>query len=169
MGALRLHLLYALKLIELTGEGSCFLAVAVMTGLVLVQVILRYVFRAPLVWTEEASIFLMIWMAFVGTGVAARRGSHIAMTLLVEHLPTRLSRALIFFSQLAVLAFLLLVVWQGWLLAKSAEGVRSPALGMPMKWPYLTIPLGACFMASQLLATMLDPMPSQKSSAGEVE
>ena len=169
MEVFRLPLLHILRLIELTGEGSCFVAVTVMTGLVLAQVVLRYVLRAPLNWAEEASIFLMIWMSFVGAGVAMRRGSHIAMTLIVEHLPIRLSRSLAWVSQLTVLAFLFLVVWQGWLLAGSAEGVRSPALGIPMKWAYLTIPLGACFMVTQLLATMLDPLLGNRSSAAEIE
>jgi TRAP-type C4-dicarboxylate transport system permease small subunit len=168
VGSFRSRLLQILRMLERAGEGTCLVAVAVMTTLTLTQVFLRYIFRSPLVWVEEATVFLMIWMTFVGAGVAVRRGSHIAMTLLLEHFPTWLSRPALRVGQLAVLAFLIVVAWQSWLLAMSVGGQRSPALSVPMTWPYLTMPLGAGFMVSQLLATMLDPGPGQGPSAEEV-
>jgi len=169
MVGVRLHLLHILKMIEVGAEASCLLAVTVMTGLVLVQVILRYVFNAPLNWTEEASIFLMIWMTFVGAGVAMRRGAHISMTLLVDRMPARLSRLLTSISWLVIFAFLFLVAWQGWRLAQTGKSVLSPALGIPMKWPYMIVPLGACFMAAQLLGAILDPMRTEEFSSGAAE
>jgi TRAP-type transport system small permease protein len=169
MAGIRVHLLNILGMIEAAAEMSCLLAVSAMTGLVLVQVVLRYVFNAPLNWTEEASIFLMIWMTFVGAGVALRRGGHIAMTLLAEHLPAWLSRYFLSISRLVTFAFLFLVAWQGWLLAQTGKSVLSPALGIPMRWPYMIVPLGACFMATQLLGAMLDPAPPETSPTDTFE
>ena len=156
MSIFRASMMRALNVLAWAAEQSCLLAVLVMTGLTLIQVVLRYIFRMPLVWTEEASVFLMIWMAFVGAGVAMRRGAHIAMTLLVERFPPGLSRSFLTLSRLLMLAFLAVVAWQGWLLAMSVGGQRSPALAIPMTWPYLTMPIGAVFMGSQLIAVMLE-------------
>lgn len=156
MSGFRSPVLKTLNGLARAAEQSCLVAVLVMTMLTLLQVVLRYVFRTPLVWTEEASVFLMIWMAFVGAGVAMRRGAHVAMTLLVERMPSGLSQALIALSRILVLAFLAVLAWQGWLLAMSVGGQRSPALAIPMAWPYLTMPFGALFMATQLVATMLE-------------
>lgn len=165
MGAIRVRLLWALDGLERVAHGTCQLAVSLMTGLVLFQVLLRYVFRAPLAWVEEATIFLMIWMTFIGAGIALRRGSHVAMTLLSERFPPRLTRWMFFLSQLAMFVFLSVVIWQGWSLAMSVEGQRSAALGIPMTWPYLTMPIGAGFMASQLVAAILEPVSEGSSSA----
>jgi TRAP-type C4-dicarboxylate transport system permease small subunit len=168
MSACRVTLIRGVNGLTWAAEQSCLLAVLVMTGLTLIQVVLRYIFRSPLVWTEEASVFLMIWMTFVGAGVAMRRGAHIAMTLLVERFPPGLSRGFIALARLLMLAFLAVVAWQGWLLAMSVGGQRSPALAVPMTWPYLTMPLGAAFMGLQLIAVMLESSASEASGDLEV-
>jgi TRAP-type C4-dicarboxylate transport system permease small subunit len=163
--ALRLRLLDFLRVIEKGANVSCQVAVALMTCMVAVQVVLRYVFRAPIPWVEEATVFLMIWMTFIGAGVALRSGAHIAMTILRERLPAQISRFLAIFSHIVILAFLLLLIWEGSLLVVLAEGQRSPALGIPMQWPYLTMPLGACFMVTQLVAVMLERKAPVASAA----
>lgn len=161
--ALRSRVLGFLRKVERCANVSCQVAVALMTFMVAVQVVLRYVFRAPIPWVEEATIFLMIWMTFIGAGVALRSGAHIAMTILRDRLPTKISRIFVIISYIVVLAFLLLLIWEGSLLVVLAEGQRSPALGVPMAWPYLMMPLGAAFMVSQLLALMLQREQSAPS------
>jgi TRAP-type C4-dicarboxylate transport system permease small subunit len=152
----RAQLLRITRDLERIAVLSCQFAILLMTGLVLIQVVLRYVFRAPLPWVEEASVFLMIWMTFVGAGVAIRQGAHIAMTLLLEHLPRRITRPLFLCSQVVMLAFLLVLIWEGWQLVVAAQGQRSPALAIPMAIPYFTMPFGACFMVIQILAVLLE-------------
>jgi TRAP-type C4-dicarboxylate transport system permease small subunit len=169
MRAFRPSLVRALRWLATLAERSCQLSIVAMAGLVLVQVVLRYVFRAPLIWVEEAAIFLMIWMTFVGAGVALRRGAHVAMTVLRDRFAARLSRLILLVSHLAVLAFLLIVLWQAWILAMSVEGQRSPALGVPMVWPYLIIPLGAGFMITQVVAIMLDSRAPRPPAEGRAE
>jgi TRAP-type C4-dicarboxylate transport system permease small subunit len=139
-----------------------------MAVLVLMQVMLRYGFKSPLVWVEEVSIFLMIWMTFVGAGVALRRGGHVAMTILIERMPLWLARALWHVSQAAILAFVVILAWQGWLLALAVERQRSPALELSMLWPYMVMPLGAAFIASQIVAATLDFDDRQLSSSTRV-
>lgn len=165
---LRSRLLGILGTIEKGAEVSCQLAIALMTGMVMVQVVLRYVFRAPIPWVEEASVFLMIWMTFIGAGVALRSGSHIAMTLLRDRLPNWISRFLVVSSHLVVLAFLLLLIWEGSFLVLLAEGQRSPALAIPMAWPYLTMPVGGVFMVSQVVAAMLETRSSKGSTTEQI-
>ena len=165
---MRSDLLKIMRALERVAVVSCELAILLMTGMVLVQVVLRYIFRSPLPWVEEVSVFLMIWMTFVGAGVAIRAGAHIAMTLLLERLPARITRPLLTLSHLIILVFLLILIHEGWLLVLAAEGQRSAALGIPMVWPYFTMPLGACFMVTQLFAVMLDPRSSDGPSAEQV-
>ncbi len=132
-------------------------AVVAMTVLVLVQVVLRYVFSVPLVWVEEMTVFLMIWMAFMGAALGVRRGSHIAMTILVDRLPARAARALFVASTIAIIAFCTVVAWQGVRLALSVAGQRSAALGLPMTVPYLIVPLGALLIILLACANIVDP------------
>ena len=150
-------LLAAARGVELTIDVLSRVAVMAMTALVLVQVVLRYVFNVPLVWVEEMTVFLMIWMAFMGAAVGVRRGGHIAMTLLVDRLPARLARVCLHATTLAIVGFAAVVAWQGLLLAFSVGNQRSAALGLPMTFPYLIVPLGAILIILQAFANAIDP------------
>ena len=143
--------------VEVTVDLLSRAAVVAMTALVLVQVVLRYVLNVPLVWVEEVTVFLMIWMAFMGAAIGVRRGAHIAMSILVDRLPTRVARALFYASTLAIIAFSAVVAWQGTLLALSVGGQRSAALGVPMGIPYIIVPLGALLIILQACANVVDP------------
>lgn len=167
MEPLRQALVVAMRRLETGAERSCQAALAVMSVLVLLQVVLRYVFAAPLVWAEEASVFLMIWVTFIGSGVALRRGAHVSMTVVAERVPPALARAVLVASNLAVVAFLVVVAWQGFRLAAFVVDQPSPAMRVPMIWPYLAIPLGALFMIGQILAGLLDrPRPAPAVESG---
>ncbi len=49
------------------------LALVLLVGVVLLQVVARYVFFQPPVWTEEISRYLMIWAGLMGTTLAFKR------------------------------------------------------------------------------------------------
>lgn len=155
------YLLRCLLLLDRFADLTCRLAISAMTLLVLVQVVLRYVVRAPLSWVEEATVFLMIWVTFIGAGRALRLGEHIAMTLARDRLPKRFVDTLRALSHLAILSFVALLAYHGWRLALSAEGQRSPALAIPMAWPYFIIPLGALFMFTQQIAVIIESSTSR--------
>src|SRR5580692_2562598 len=73
-------------------------------------VVARYVFDAPLVWSDELASTLFLWLAMLGAVVALRRGEHMRMTAIgVLAAPTR--AVLDSFATAAGLAFLLLIMW----------------------------------------------------------
>jgi TRAP-type C4-dicarboxylate transport system permease small subunit len=168
MPSLRDRFLRALVPIEWVAARTCQAAAVIMTAVVMTQVVLRYVFRSPLVWAEEASVFLMIWISFVGSGLAIRDGAHIAMNLLYERLPPLWSRVVLAASCLAILAFLGVLFWQGVRLALFVGDQPSPALRIPMTWPYLIMPVGAAFMVLEIVAALADPKgrPLSRSETG---
>ena len=57
-------------------KGVVFFMMAVMTTLVFVNVVARYMFNYSIIWAEEISQYLMIWIAFLGAGLALREGRH---------------------------------------------------------------------------------------------
>ena len=46
----------------------------------------RYVFGAPLVWSDELATVLFVWLAVLGSVVALRRGEHMRLTAFVRNL-----------------------------------------------------------------------------------
>ena len=81
-------------------------ALAFASLLLFVNVLLRYWFLAPIAWAEELSLYVMVWIVFVGSSVAIRTRGHIAIDLLPLVLSPVGRRRLAIFIALTVLAFL---------------------------------------------------------------
>ena len=68
-------------LIAMMGSMAC---------LVFANVVARYVFNDSIIWVEEFTQFEMIWITFLGAGLALREGRHVAVDIVDEYLPTKL-------------------------------------------------------------------------------
>jgi TRAP-type C4-dicarboxylate transport system permease small subunit len=126
--------------------------IAIMTVLVIAQVVLRYVFNDPLDWSEEMARILFIYLAFIGIGAAYGRRRHMAIDALVILLPARMKRTVEFVVVGIASAFLVAVIM---LTVRSmAElhrmDVTTPALEYPMPFVYLIIPLGLSALIAQM-------------------
>ncbi len=119
--------------------------------LVFANVVLRYGFGQSLAWAEEASRYMMIWLAFLGAGLALREGAHIAVETLPDALPHVLARIVRAAAILLVAAFLALILWLGWQYAEFAMMQRTPVLRLPVGYIYLAIPIGMALMLVHLL------------------
>ena len=60
------------------------LALAVV--IISLQIIMRSVFNNSLSWSEEAAKYLFVWLIWLGTSIAARDRSHIALEMVVGKL-----------------------------------------------------------------------------------
>ena len=77
-------------------------------------VLARYVFQAPLIWSDELASILFLWLAMLGSVIALQRGEHMRLTAVVGGLsPAGQARAQAL-AVTAVAAFLLMVVPAGW-------------------------------------------------------
>lgn len=124
---------------------------AAMFVLVFTNVVTRYGLGFSIAWAEEVSSFLMIWVTFLGAGLALREGRHVAIDLLQDHLPERQRRNLRLTLALVILAFLAFLTWFG--VQFVVFGWRSVTFvtQIPRGVPYLAIPLGCAMFAVHLL------------------
>ncbi|PWB57494.1 MAG: hypothetical protein C3F17_20325 [Bradyrhizobiaceae bacterium] len=133
--------------------------VASLTGVMCVVVLLgvftRYVLNDALPWTEEAARFALLWMAWLGGGLAVRKGSHIAAELVINLLSPRLRAAVVIVGQLGVIFFLAICVWYGLSLVQRVSFQSTVALGVTMQFPYAAVPVGAALMIYHVVIVML--------------
>jgi C4-dicarboxylate transporter DctQ subunit len=118
------------------------------TALVFVNVVLRYVFGYALSWGDEVTKYLLLWLVFLGSGVAARQGGHISMEALLMLLSPRAQQlnAVLVNAVCAVLSAI--VGFLGWRLAMAVRSLDQvgAASGLPVFWVYLAIPVGCVLM-----------------------
>ena len=129
---------------------------AVMSVIVMLQIFFRFVIYVPLPWSEELARYLMIWTGMVGSFVAMREGRHIGVTMVVNRLPPRAAAWVAVFVQLVTILFLAIVAKQGLALALINLNQLSPAMRIPMFFPYIAVPVGAALMIIELAAGILN-------------
>lgn len=141
--------------LERTALAFVVAALGVMCVVVFAQVFGRYVVHYSLPWSEELSRFLMVWVSMLGSAVAARRRMHVGFDALVARLPAparKVARAAAIVVAAAVFAA---TAWFGFRLASFNMAQTSAAMGIPMGYPYLAVPVGSLllvlFLAEELL------------------
>jgi C4-dicarboxylate transporter, DctQ subunit len=104
---------------------------------------------ASFAWIEEACLFALAWVVFLGLGLALERARQIAMTSLLERLAPRLQRGVRLAIDFTGLVFSLYI-------AKLAlditlfvlrSGQSSPTLDVSMAWLYAAMPVGFVLLA----------------------
>jgi TRAP-type C4-dicarboxylate transport system, small permease component len=90
----------------------------VISVVMMLQVIMRYVFNASLSWAEEASRYAFVWSALVSIGYSIKENSILKVDTLVEALPAGLKHLLITLINISVTLFF------GYLLISSIPAVQ---------------------------------------------
>lgn len=62
------------------------------TIIVNVNVLMRYILRSPLYWSEEVATGLFVWTVFVGSAYAYRKHAHLGVDILINLLPKTVKR-----------------------------------------------------------------------------
>lgn len=123
-----------------------------MFACVLAQVVFRYFLGSPLTWSDELARYLFIWCAFLGWVVAARRRSHLMVSVARDRLGPRGQAGLRLAGALAALAFAAVLVVHGARIAERNWDVETTALAVSTGVVYLVVPLAALAVGLYALA-----------------
>ena len=92
-------------------------ALTVLMGLLVLLILLNVVTRysgTPIYWVDEAAVFTMVWLTFVGASVMTRLRMDFAVGLVSDHLPPGGAKVLKVIATVGVLVFALALVWMCW-------------------------------------------------------
>lgn len=119
---------------------------------VFAQVVFRFILKQPLAWSEEISRYLMIWLTFLGATLAIEKKAHPRVEIFVELLPRRIKQVVhVLVILLSSIFYSLLVYYGAEFMAKSLDQL-SPAMGFPMGFVYLVIPVSGLLLILNSLA-----------------
>jgi TRAP-type C4-dicarboxylate transport system permease small subunit len=132
------------------------IAIVLMSLIVPVGVVLRYVFGFGAQWPEPIAILLMMVFTFIGAAAAYRAGGHIAVTMFTDRLAPLPQRLLALLVDLLMLLVCLFVLGYGTRLCLETMGQSIAELPwLPVGVTYLPIPLGAAFTLLFVLERMV--------------
>jgi TRAP-type C4-dicarboxylate transport system permease small subunit len=129
---------------------------AVMTGLVIVDVTGRYVLGATFAGAAEIATALFVWLVFLGSSGAVRKLQHIGIAGLSELLPPRALIVLQLLISAAIFLACLHVARISFHLSNASWGREIDMVGVPYFYVYIIIPVSFVLMAFHCAAQILD-------------
>jgi TRAP-type C4-dicarboxylate transport system permease small subunit len=148
-----------------------------LTGLILLNVVTRYT-RIPLYWIDEAAVYSVVFLTFIGASAMTRLRMDFAVTILTERFPERWVRIAKVISTCIVLLFGFLLIWMCalWLdpvgIARAGFDARkfsgetfnfiyterTQTLNWPLWKLYMIMPLFAICMTIHSVANLLEDL-----------
>jgi len=149
-------------------RASTAVLLAIMFVVIILEVLFRYVLALPVFWTEELARYVMFYMVLIGSAAAVRDQMHPALTFVVAGFGARFGRWWKLFIDVLVFFVLVVVFWQGWVMAVEERIGTAAALGVSFFWVYLALPVGAFLMMVELVAkNMFGPGGLDKEGASD--
>ncbi|MEN1967954.1 TRAP transporter small permease [Lentibacillus sp. N15] len=128
----------------------------ILSILVVLQVITRFIVDYPLSWSEEISRYLMVYIVFFGSALAIRTHQHIAIDFLPEMLSGKNKRKLTIITLWICIVFFALLSYYGSILTITVIGQATPTLQFSMSFAYAAIPIGSTLMLLNALAVLVE-------------
>lgn len=149
------------------------LSMALIVGIMLVQVFYRYALNDSLIWAEEICRYLLIWQTFLVLGLAYSKGELVALDFLPGALPPRGKWLLRAAMAVPILAFLAVMGWYGYDFSSRFDrqtipaldfiwtAVTGEALGLSIRWVYVSVTVGAALMGLHVVANLVSTFRPQ--------
>lgn len=122
------------------------------------QVILRNFTDIPIPWSDELCRFLMIFIVYLASGLAARESRLIRMDALIMifKLSDRWKNVLYWTAAIISVAFVGIVCYSSLQVIKINYKSFSAAMRWSMAIPYSAIPIGSIFMVLNMFADLME-------------
>lgn len=149
---------------------------AVMVVLVFGNVVLRYAFNSGIVFSEEVSRFVFMWLTLIGALVVMKDKAHLGMSSLVDRLGETGQRICRFASDALTLGCCLLLAHGAWKQVVIGMDNRAPVTDLPLGLVYLCLLISSTGMALMLVGSLWrqlagrmgrEELVAQAVSAGE--
>ena len=132
----------------------CVVLMSVMTLIIFIQVVARYVFQNSLSWSEELARYLFIWLVYLGISYGCLMRKHIKIDAALGLFPKKARKYVVIIGDLFFLAFAVYVAYTGLFYSLNQTRVSS-AMGIPFKYVYISTFVGFGLAAIRQIQTII--------------
>jgi TRAP-type C4-dicarboxylate transport system permease small subunit len=135
----------ALRIFDKSINVVCAVTLASTFAIVVLNVVLRYVFRTGLAWSEEGARYLFVFMIFLGFIPNTRDSSHFQIAILTNALPEKFQKCVLLIKN-GIFAALLVLMIKGAYAMSTNVVTKSAALGIPNTLIFKLLAFSGCAM-----------------------
>ena len=126
--------------------------------LIFFQIIMRYVFKNSLAWSEELARYVFLWLIWVGASFAVKEERHLRIEAFANIFTGNRRKIFELVVLIIWFGFSLVLAYLGYNLTSRimTSGQVSPAMRMPMYYAYASVPVGSLLMTVRLVERMIN-------------
>lgn len=164
------------KLVTRAAEYMLIVMLAIMVVLVFGNVVLRYFFNSGIVFSEEVSRFIFMWLTLIGALVVMKDNAHLGISSLIDRLGETGQRICRFLADSITLACCALLAHGTWEQVVIGMDNAAPVTGVPLGLMFISLLISSVGMSLMLLHSLwrqvtgrmpAEELAPQNVSAGE--
>ena len=117
--------------------------IIVMTSVEFLQILIRFIFKAPFSWPEELVRYLFIWVTFMTIGLAIDHNRFATFDLLVKKIPPKAMKPFKTMLLLIAITFFVMMTVVGFKAVANNVNIRSSAMRIRFSYVVLGVPAGS--------------------------
>lgn len=119
---------------------------AIFFVLIVLNVVARFILKAPILGSVELSRLFFVWASFLGATICYYRNSHIAISFMVDRFSARLGKGVSLFVYIISLFFFLIVGYESVNLVQLLWHTTLPITKISQAWLYIPVPVSMVFL-----------------------
>lgn len=131
------------------------------------EIILRSFFNFSLLWSQDLCIMLTCWVMLMGCAVLMHRDDHLTVSFLVNAMPERTRLAVRLVTRIVLLAFCIVLGYNGLTVVKVKMGLYYTALRWPTGIAYMSLPVFGAASSLFLVDKIIDIVKQLKGERVE--
>lgn len=144
------------KVYDLIIESIIVVFFTIMVILLFAEVISRYIFNFPIMWSEEIGRYLFIWIVYLGSSIAFIKKRHLKVDFLVR----KINEPYSIYLEVILLSIIMIFLFFVFLYGLKYIGIywNTPAYSIKyikLGWVYASVPIGSIFMVLNLIRIIL--------------
>ncbi len=150
-------------------EILCAICLSVMTMIAFINVIARFLLSASLSFTDEITTYLFVLLSLLGSAVAAKRGAHLGLTVVLDVVSPSVRKVLKTIGFLFAVLFSGSIFYYGIFMVKSQ--MERGQITANMQWPEWIfgsfVPIGAFFLTIRFIQVFIYELKTDEKERKE--
>ena len=149
----------AFNWVEATARWLSMALIIGLSVMVFVKVLFRYVFNAPIVWSDEVIMLMLLALTYLGAAVAAYQHKHIYVELLesiVSRYNEKAAGVLKTITSLVSIGVLCVIVYFSFKIISFSSDQETDILMLSYSWVYGITTVGIIFIVLLMLKGLFE-------------
>lgn len=132
----------AFKIFDKISDIFLMSCLSAMGCVLFIQVISRYVFKSPLIWSEELARYLNIWITLFGIRFALKHDAHLRVSFFFNRFNRKIQHCIQLTTNIFIVVCIILYIPGAIIFVEDQAQIVSSAMGVNMGIVYMPVVLG---------------------------